>query len=61
MQDITPTFVVHPTRIANMVHYLTHGKTINPILVNSNEFDRLEQWIQKTLIKKSNAKWSKVK
>ena len=61
MQDITTTFVVYPTRIANVVHYLTHGKTMNPILTNPDEFDRLQQWIQKTLSKKSHVKWSKVK
>lgn len=61
MLPIIPSFVVYPTRIANVVHYLTHGKTINPILINLDEFDRLQQWIQKSLSKKSEATWSKVK
>lgn len=61
MLPITPSFVVYPTRIANVVHYLTHGKTINPILINPKEFDRFQQWIQKSLSKKSEATWSKVK
>lgn len=61
MLPITSSFVVYPTRIANVVHYLTHGKTINPILINPEEFDRLQQWIQKSLSKKSEATWSKVK
>lgn len=61
MLPITSSFVVYPTRIANVVHYLIHGKTINPILINPDEFDRLQQWIQKFLSKKSEATWSKVK
>lgn len=61
MLPITSSFVVYPTRIANVVHYLTYGKTINPILINPGEFDRLQQWIQKSLSKKSEATWSKVK
>ena len=61
MLPVTPSFVVYPTRIANVVHYLSHGKTMSPILTNPDEFDRLKQWIQKSLSKKSNPKWSKVK
>lgn len=53
MKDITTTFVVYPTRIANVVHYLTHGRTISPIKVNPDEFDRLVQWIQQSLSKES--------
>ncbi len=33
--------VVYPTRIANFVHYLTHGRTLNPISTNEAAFDNL--------------------
>lgn len=49
MENITATFVVYPTRVANMVHYLTHGKTINPVRVNE---DKLQEFL-KCLEKKS--------
>lgn len=34
-------FVVYPTRTANVVHYLTHGRTLNPILTDAPTFDNL--------------------
>ena len=35
------SFVIQPTRIANVVHYLTHGRTLNPIITNEPAFDNL--------------------
>jgi hypothetical protein len=35
------SLVIQPTRIANVVHYLTHGRTLNPIITNELAFDNL--------------------
>ncbi len=35
------SLVIQPTRIANVVHYLTHGLTLNPIITNEPAFDNL--------------------
>jgi len=35
------SLVIQPTRIANVVHYLTHGRTLNPIITNEPAFDNL--------------------
>jgi len=51
VENITATFVVYPTRVANMVHYLTHGKTINPVRVNE---DKLQEFL-KCLEKKAKS------
>lgn len=58
MQDITATFVVYPTRIANVVHYLTHGRTLNPVLVNEDKFQQFLNYLE---TKERASKWSKVK
>lgn len=31
-------FVIQPNRIANVVHYLTHGRTLNPIITDEAAF-----------------------
>lgn len=35
------SLVIQPTRIANVVHYLTHGRTINQIILNQDVLDAL--------------------
>lgn len=32
------SLVIQPTRIADVVHYLTHGRTLNPILTDEAAF-----------------------
>lgn len=34
-------FVIQPNRIANVVHYLTHGRTLNTIILNQDVLDAL--------------------
>lgn len=41
--------VVYPTRIANMVHYLTHGRTLNPILTDEAAFNDLWATLRKSV------------
>lgn len=58
MENITPTFVTYPTRVANMVHYLTYGKTLNPVRVNEDKFQEFLKYLE---TKQKAATWSKVK
>ena len=58
MENITATFVVYPTRVANMVHYLTHGKTINPVRVNEDKLQEFLKYLEK---KQKTSNWRKVK
>lgn len=51
-------FVVMPTRIANMVHYLTHGRLIPQIILNQEAFERAVAILQ---IEAHKAEWRKVK
>lgn len=46
MLPITPSFVVYPTRIANVVHYLSHGKTMNPVIVNQDKFKQYLEYLE---------------
>ena len=58
MENITATFVVYPTRIANFVHYLTHGKTINPVKVNEDKFQEFLKYLE---TKQEASNWRKLK
>ena len=58
MENITATFVVYPTRIANAVSYLTHGKTINPVRVNEDKFQEFLKYLE---TKQKAANWRKLK
>ena len=51
-------FVVMPTRIANMVHYLTHGRTLPNIIPDKEAFERAVATLQ---IEAHKAEWRKVK
>lgn len=51
-------FVIMPTRIANVVHYLSHGRTIPQIILNQEAFERAVATLQ---IEADKAEWSKVK
>lgn len=59
MENITPTFVTYPTRVANMVHYLTYGKTLNPVVINLDKLEGLLKYLATQPNKGAN--WSKVK
>lgn len=51
-------FVIMPNRVANVVHYLTHGRTIPQIITNKEAFERAVANLQ---IEADKAEWSKVK
>lgn len=51
-------FVVSPTRIANVVHYLTHGRLIPQVILNQEAFERAVATLQ---IEAHKAEWSKLK
>lgn len=51
-------FVVNPTRIANVVHYLTHGRLIPQVILNQEAFERAVATLQ---IEAHKAEWSKLK
>ena len=51
-------FVVMPTRIANVVHYLTHGRLIPQVILNQEAFERAVATLQ---IEAHKAEWSKLK
>ena len=59
MLPITPDFVVYPTRIANVVHYLIHGRTLNPVILNEDKFQQLLNSFETK--KRAGTTWSKVK
>ena len=59
MLPVTPSFVVYPTRIANVVHYLSHGKTMNPVIVNQDKFKQYLEYLETK--KRADTLWSKVK
>ena len=51
-------FVVNPTRIANVVHYLTHGRLIPQVILNQEAFERAVATLQ---IEAHKAEWRKLK
>lgn len=60
MLPMTPDFVVHPTRIANVVHYLIHGEVIKPVVVtNEDKFQQFLNYLETK--KRADTTWSKVK
>lgn len=51
-------FVVMPTRIANVVHYLTYGRLIPQVVLNQEAFERAVATLQ---IEAHKAEWRKLK
>ena len=46
--------VAYPTRVANVVNYLTHGRTLNPILTDETAFYDLLAKLKKQANQKPN-------